>query len=322
MKVAVLAAPERIELVDRPKPSCGPAEVLVRMAGLGLCGTDLAVYHGSRTPPAWPWVMGHEGVGEIVAAGSEVTDRRAGQRVAIEPNYCCRRCAVCRAGFTSACPNRVAVGLNHPGLLAEFVAVPAEFCWPARDVAWEDLVCAEPLTVATAAIRRSGITAGSRCLVVGAGAQGLFCCLALLAMGAYPAVLEPDPARRALALTLGAADAEGATGEFDYLLEASGVPDALSAAARRLAPGGTATLIGMSPHPLTIPTSEVVYRQLTLRGSLIYDHPTDFADTIAALERGRLRPSRVLAGRFGFDSAADAFAAARTVPGKSWISLT
>src|SRR5919198_3898440 len=235
MRAAALVRPERIEIIEVSEPACGPEDVVVRMLGVGLCGSDLAVHSGSREVPSLPWVLGHEGVGEIVAVGSAVRERRVGQRVAIEPNYCCLSCSACRTGFTSACPNRVIVGINTPGLIAERVGVPAEFTFPvAEHVALDDLVCAEPLTVARAAIRRSGIGAGDSCLVVGAGSQGLFLCAALAALGIKPQVLEPHEGRRELASTLGAAGDDG--GEVDVVFETSGVPEALPPALERLAP--------------------------------------------------------------------------------------
>jgi alcohol dehydrogenase/L-iditol 2-dehydrogenase len=336
MRAVALLRPEVVELVDVPEPDCGPEQVLVRMLGVGLCGSDLGVYAGKRPVPSTPWVLGHEGVGEIVAVGDRVHDRRVGQRVAIEPNYCCFACAACRAGFTSACPNRVIVGMNTPGLIAERVAVPAAFTFPvAGHVTLDDLVCAEPLTVARAAIRRSGIGSGDSCLVVGAGSQGLFLCAALIALGVKPHVVEPHAGRRSLAESLGAVPTHpaGSAGSHPpraadesavvhYVFETSGVPAALAPALERLAPGGTAVLIGISNQPLDVPMSTLVYRQLTLVGSLIYDHPSDFAGTVSTLERGDVAPHRVLQAAFPLTDAAAAFASVPSVAGKTWIDLT
>ncbi len=133
MQALALVSPGRVEIVERPMPEPAASEVLVRMTGVGICGSDLSVFDGHREVPGAPWVMGHEGTGVIVAVGSEVTGRRIGQRVVIEPNYCCFTCANCRAGFTSGCENRVIVGINFPGLLAEYVAVPGPFAWPVPD---------------------------------------------------------------------------------------------------------------------------------------------------------------------------------------------
>jgi len=320
VKAAALVRPGEIEIVDVPEPDIRPDEVLVRITGVGLCGSDLGVYAGTRPVPRTPWVLGHEGVGEIVAVGRDVRDRRPGQRVAVEPNYCCLRCPACLAGFTSACPNRVIVGMNTPGLIAERVAVPAEFAFPVADhVRIDDLVGAEPLTVARAAIRRAGIGSGDSCLVVGAGSQGLFLCAALLALGVVPEVAEPHEGRRELAHSLGAKPA--GPDAVAFVFETSGVPAALPPAIERLAPGGTAVLIGMNRQSLDLSSWTIVYRQLRIVGSLIYDHPGDFAGTVEVLERGDVAPHRVLQAEFPFEKAAEAFESVRSVPGKVWIRV-
>ena len=155
---------------DWPEPQPGSGQVVVQVRGVGICGSDLALLGGHRPPPALPWVPGHESTGEIVGAGPGADAGRIGQRVIIEPNFPCLSCPACRAGRSSACPHRVAIGFNAPGVLAERIAVPAEFAWPVPEE-WSDAdaVCAEPFTVARAAIRRSGVRPGSRCLVIGAG---------------------------------------------------------------------------------------------------------------------------------------------------------
>lgn len=321
MRAAALTTPEHIGIIDVPEPSCGPQDVLVRMLGVGLCGTDTAVVRGSRPVPRLPWVLGHEGVGEIVSVGECVQHRRAGQRVAIEPNYHCRRCEQCQKGLTSACRARAAVGITEPGVLAEHVAVPATFAHPvAEEVSLADLVCIEPLTVARAAVRRAAVTCEERCLVVGAGSQGLFVCLSLLEADVTPLVQEPHAGRRDLALSLGAVPAQPDQ-EVDHVFETSGAPGALEQASETVVPGGQAVLVGMHPAPLTLTPHTIVSRQLRITGSLIYDHPRDFTDTIERVQQGTLAPRQVLQGQFAFDTAAEAFAAVPTTPGKCWITL-
>ncbi|MEU0425243.1 alcohol dehydrogenase catalytic domain-containing protein [Streptomyces canus] len=320
MKAAVLTAPGRIETVDNwAEPVCGPHDVIVEMAGVGLCGTDLAVFHGNRLTPGTPWVMGHEGHGRIAAVGSDVRDRQVGQSVVIEPNYACLKCADCLTGLTSACPHRAIVGLNVPGVLAERVALPAHFAHPVPDgLTGADLAATEPYTVARAAVRRSGVTAADRCLVVGAGAQGLLTCLILARLGIEPVVTEPHPQRLARAERLGATPDDGRTG-FTYVFETSGHAPALRPAVDRADPGATVVLVGLNPHPLPLTTDDVVRRQLVLRGSMIYDHPGDFAAATAELPE--VRPGVVIEARFPLDQTQKAFAGAGERAGKTWISI-
>lgn len=304
---------------DWPAPSPGPGQVVVRVRGVGICGSDLALLSGARRPPSHPWVPGHEAYGVVVEAAPDVGRERVGQRVVIEPNYPCLRCAACRAGLTSRCPDRAIVGFTVPGALAELVAVPAAFAWPVpADWTDADAVCAEPFAVALAAARRSEVKPGTRCLVVGAGAQGTLLTVALLAQGVVPHVLEPDEGRRRFAVSLGGKAAAAGDGGFDTVFETSGAEAAIGEAVTRAAPGASVTLIGLSKPGVRVDTGLVVRRQLALRGSLIYDHPGDFAAMLAA---GPVGPGRVLRARYPLAEAERAFREAPRTAGKTWISL-
>jgi len=306
---------------DWPEPEAGPGEVTVQVHGVGICGSDLALLDGRRRPPALPWVPGHETLGEIVSTGPGVDPGRVGERVVIEPNLPCFGCPACATGRTSACDRRVILGFTAPGTLAERVAVQSRFAWTVPDDwADDDAVCAEPLAVAQAAIRRAGDVPRGRWLVIGAGSQGALLCLALAAHGVPPYVLEPHPGRLELATGLGATAAAAHDVGFDLVFETSGTPAAFTEAVRRTTAGGTIMLIGMSGGPLSLTTQAVVTRQLTIRGSLIYDHPADFAATLRSPIRD-LRPGRVLRACYPLADAADAFGAAREVPGKTWIQV-
>ena len=195
MRAVALVAPGQVEIVDDwPEPDPGPGEVVVRIRGVGLCGSDLSIYDGTRQVPGMPWVFGHEGGGDIVAVGTGVADREVGQRVVIEPNFADGSCAACLAGHTSACDNRQILAITRTGILAERVAVPAGYTWPVSSD-WPDvaLACVEPLVVAHTAVRRAGVPVGADCLVIGAGSQGQLVCQSLMAAGAQPYVMEPHP---------------------------------------------------------------------------------------------------------------------------------
>ena len=324
MKAIVYTAPQQVMLVDDwPEPECGPTDVVVRMRAVGLCGSDLTVYDGHREVPSSPWVMGHEGGGDIVAVGSDVDGRHVGQRVIIEPNFPCLQCPACRSGVTSGCTTRVILGINHPGILAERVALPAQFTWPVVD-GWPDevLACFEPLAVARSAVRRSGVGPGQPALVVGAGSQGIFVAMALLAVGAVPYITDPHDGRVALAEKLGARRADPSDDTYPYVFETAGPPAAFATAMRSVASTGTVTLIGLSHEPVQLLTSDVVRRGLTIVGSIIYDHPRDFADTLEAVSVTDIRPERAVQTGTPPEYAESAFAEARSTAGKSWIDLT
>jgi threonine dehydrogenase-like Zn-dependent dehydrogenase len=240
----------------------------------------------------------------------------------IEPNYPCGRCPVCQAGRTSTCPNRVIVGINAPGLLRERVAVPAPFAWPAPDgVSDEDLVCTEPLAVARSAVRTSSASSGDRCLVIGAGSQGLLLCQLLLALGAEVAVIEPHRGRRQLAREIGATTPESVSVPHPLVFETSGSRDGIHSSVELVEPGGTVVMIGIPHTDIPISIASVVRQQVRVIGSLIYDHPTDFRETLALLADHTVRPSAILSPPSDFVAVSDALAGAANVAGKSWISF-
>ncbi|KAE8765924.1 zinc-dependent alcohol dehydrogenase [Georgenia thermotolerans] len=322
MRAVVLTEPGRVEVVEGwPDPQCGPDDVVVEMRGVGLCGTDLAMVDGKAAPPQFPWVIGHEGGGVIAAVGERVTDRKVGDRVVIEPNFGCGTCAVCAAGHTSRCDARLSAGFNVPGLLSELVAVPAEYTWVVPEsISDVQLACLEPLAVAHHAVLRSGVRAGQECLVIGAGSVGQLISQCVLAVGGVPVVTDPHPGRLEVATSLGARVEEGPrAGRYPHVFETSGVgavwPGALEAAAR----GGVITLIGFMRDTVELTPVELVRRQITVRGHLIYDHPADFAATIETVAEGRLVPEQAVQATFAAEDAVAAFAAVRQVPGKTWI---
>ncbi|OLT14182.1 L-iditol 2-dehydrogenase [Actinomadura sp. CNU-125] len=325
MRAIVLTEPGRAEVVDsRAEPEPGRHDVVVEMTAVGLCGSDLGVHDGTRPTPALPWVLGHEGGGRIVAVGPDVTDRRVGQQVVIEPNYCCFACPPCLRGMTSGCERRLSPGITVPGVLAERVAVPARFAWPLPSpVDTGILACIEPYAVARSAVRRAGVGPGTACLVVGAGSQGLFTCLSLLEAGARVFVTDSRPDRVAFAERIGARPVRpGDERAFPFVFDTAGVPASWETSARRVSTGGTVMVIGMSSEPVGLSTMELTRRQLQVRGSLIYDHPDDFAGTVAAVADAASRLAGVLRPGVPPDRAERAFADARTAPGKSWIDLS
>jgi 2-desacetyl-2-hydroxyethyl bacteriochlorophyllide A dehydrogenase len=324
VRAVALVAPGQVRLVDDwPEPECGPQDVVVQIRAVGLCGSDLSVFDGKRAVPGMPWVFGHEGGGDIVEIGSEVRNRQVGERVLIEPNFADGDCPACRSGHSSACPNRQILAINRTGILAERVAVPAEFTWPISSD-WPDvaLACFEPLAVAYTAVRRANVPPGTDCLVIGAGSQGQLVCQSLLAGGAQPYVMEPHAGRMDLALKFGAKRAEDYDGDqYPFVFETAGVPAVWEPALAGVARAGKLVLIGFHNKPVQFVPLDLVQRQITIVGQLIYDHPQDFAATLEAVNSGALAPEQTVQAGFPVEETAEALASVREIPGKAWINL-
>ena len=219
------------------------------------------------------------------------------------------------------CQDRRSLGMNIPGLLRERVAIPAQFAWTAPDgLTEQDLVCVEPMTVVLHAARLSKVMAGTRCLIVGAGSQGLLLLLVLLAIGADVAVVEPHDGRLKIARSLGARPAAPLS-VYEAVFETSGSVGGTQQALRSLDVGGTLVLIGIPHDDVPLSTASIVRGHSTVMGSIIYDHPGDFSETLAFIADNALSPSAILRRTFSFDDAQAALSSAVSVPGKSWIKF-
>lgn len=305
-----------------PEPSPRPDQLLVRVLAVGLCGTDVTLASGRRGVPFKPWVLGHEAVGQVLAVGADVVGWHPNDIAVLEPNLPCLTCPTCRRGFTSACAQRGSAGVKtQPGFMAERVAQPAEFAFKApAGVPLEALVCTEPMAVARAAVRRSGIAPGASALIIGAGAQGLFAAQLLVASGVTPAITDVRADRIELATQHGAVDAASDQRTYDYVFDAAGAPLALKSVLARLNAGARIMCVGESHEPMAISTQELVQAQLTLTGSFIYDHPGDFEATLNDIASGRVHPEAVLAEPFDLADSVS-WLMQPSGAGKAWVDL-
>jgi len=323
MKAALLVRPGEVVVDEIPEPELGPNDVSIAVGGVGLCGSDLSVFSGKWDAPSYPWVMGHEAFGTVEAAGENVPESRLGQTVVVEPNIACLACEQCQRGRTSACVARHSVGMNRPGALAQRLVVPSRFAWPIAGAASEDLVCVEPTTVVTAALRRLGAPLPESALVVGVGAQGLLMSVALLERGVIVHGYDVNPDRVVFAGGLGVQPAvvneDGP--RFDLVVDTVGSPASVEVAIRGLEVGGTLLFLGLDDRPFQLTAQSVVRRQMVLQGSLTYDHPTDFEMSVGLISGG-FHPGRIVSDGYPLDDAQLAFERSGSAVGKTWIRVS
>lgn len=324
MRAAVLAAPRQISLVDAwPEPVCGARDVIVAISAVAICGTDLAYVHGSRDIVDGGLIVGHEAIGVIVSVGADIDSARIGERVAIEPNYPCTRCRPCLSSLPALCTERRSPVVTEQGFLAARVAVPAAFAWalPAH-VSDEDAVCIEPLAVALAAVRRAGdLSARERIAIAGAGSIGRILTDALSRRGIVPAIFDLSEERVRAAVQLGARPVE--EGErFDLMFETTGSGAGAAAALELVDPAGLFVAIGVGETPIAVDTKVLVRRGITITGSMIYDHPHDYAAVIDTVARGEAHPGAVLDAAFDWEHSQEALQGAASRTGKTWIRVS
>ena len=330
MRVAVLNGPGDVEVVDRPTPTPGADEVLVRVLAVGVCGSDTHYFdHGriGRFVVESPLVLGHEASGVIEAVGRNVDDARVGQRVSIEPGVPCRACEQCLSGRYNLCPD-MQFHATPPvdGSLAEHVTIHHAFAHAVPEsVSDEAAALLEPLSVGVWACRKGAVGPGSRVLVTGAGPIGLVCVQVARACGASEIVVaDLNEQRLSVARELGATRTissghqsitDGYAGQPtpEVLLECSGHPGATGDGIRALAPAGHAVLIGMGGDELPLPLSVVQERELLITGTFRYAGTWPTAIALAA--SGQVDLERLVTGRFALADTAAALTAARDTPG-------
>ena len=306
-------------------PTPGRHEVLVRIASVGVCGSDVHYYEHGRVGSfvvTDPLVLGHEAAGVVEAVGESVTRLAPGDRVSLEPGVPDLTCGQCRAGRYNLCEDmRFHATPPYDGSFAEYVVHPELFSHRVPDSLSDDAAALlEPLSVAIWACRKGGVSAGSRVLVTGVGPVGLLVVQVARALGAAEvSVSDVNAQRMALAVSLGAtgmADpAEGgarARSGVDVLIDCSGNPAAVRAGIDRVAPAGHVVLVGMGDDEYPMPMSTVQERELVVTGTFRYAHTWPTAIALAA--SGAVALDRLVTSHHGIEQVSDALSAARRDP--------
>ena len=285
MKALVKVRPEpglRIEGV--PIPAVGRDDVLIRVLRTGVCGTDLHIYEWDGWAQAnvpVPLVIGHEFVGEVVAAGPDVDDLHSGDLVSGEGHLVCGRCRNCMAGRRVQCARTKGIGVNHPGAFAEFIAMPATNVWRhPPDIDLDVAAIFDPFGNAVHATLTFPIL-GEDVLITGAGPIGLMAAIVARHAGARHVVItDVSPYRLDLARRIGvtlAADAAATTLQdamgqlemmegFDVGLEMSGKPGALRDMLAAMTHGGKIAVLGLPTEQFGIDWAHLVLNMITIKG--------------------------------------------------------
>jgi L-iditol 2-dehydrogenase len=310
-----------LEAVPYPKP--GPRNVVVRMATVGICGSDVHYFaHGKCGPfeVKGPLVLGHESSGVIEEVGEGVTNLKVGDRVAIEPGVPCRYCNFCRSGKYNLCPD-VQFLATPPvnGSLTRYMEHAADFCYKLPDnVSLDEGALLEPLSVAVHACTRSHVGPGTGVLITGAGPIGLVCLLVARACGATTIVVtDVKEDRLELAKKLGATAAYRADdpnvvqnvrkhAPLNVSMECSGAEPAIALAIRGTDRGGKLVSIGRSAkNNLSIPLFEAADNEIDIIGSFRY-HDC-YPKALALVASGAVNVKPLITHRFPLAKSKDAF---------------
>lgn len=276
----------------------GPDDVVIDVAYVGVCGTDLHIVHGSMDARVQrPLVFGHEMSGVVRAVGSEVTAWAPGDRATVMPLVWDDTCPGCRSGNQHICQNLEFIGIDSPGALQQSWTVPAATLVPLPEfLSLRTAALIEPVAVAVHDVRRSELRAGDHAVIIGGGPIGVLIASVARQAGAYIAVIELDPGRRAVIEGLGfttvdptavdpAAWVEEWTGGAgaDVVFEVSGAAAAVRTATTLAKVRGTIVVVAIHPTPRELDLQRVFWRELRILGARVYQR-IDFERAIELLD--------------------------------------
>jgi len=323
MVAAVLTAPRRFALQERPTPAPGRGEAMVRTAATAVCHTDLSIYTGHHPGVRYPVVMGHESTGVVESLGTDASRVKVGQRVIIDPIITCGTCDSCERGRPNLCRNAGLFGREVEGSLADCIVLSERYLHPLPDhLSLEAATLIETLATVRHGQERVGISPGDAVAVLGQGATGLLHTQLAKLSGASPLIAVSRSAwKLEMARRWGASHVVTAAGQdavdrvlglthgagADVVIESTGVASLIRPAIDMLRPGGKLLVYGIGHDAVEgLTTFPFYFKELTLYGSRGLT-AADFAPSIRLAATGAIDLEGFVTARYPLPSVASAF---------------
>lgn len=325
MKAAIFRGahqPLTIEEVPTPQPQSG--EVLIKVAGCGVCHTDLHYLdHDVPTFKKPPLILGHESSGTVAGLGAGVKQFKEGDRVLLPAVYGCGHCRMCRTGRENICESMMMFGNNVDGGYAEYVLAPAKdtIPLPAEIPLIEGAIIADATTTPYhAVVNRGRVQPGDQVAVFGCGGIGLNVVQIAAAMNGQVVAVDVIDSKLEWAKKLGATATLNAKnvervdkeirkltkGGADVAFEAIGNPVTQEQAFSCIRPGGRLVMVGYSEKPMTLESGRVMYRELEIIGSLGC-RPVDYPRVLEMARLGKIKVAELVTARFPLEEINVAF---------------
>jgi len=316
MKQEVMTAPGKIEFRDIPIPKLGENDVLIKMMRIGVCGSDIHVYHGKHPYTDYPITQGHEVSGKIEKIGSNVKNLKTGDKVTILPQEVCNQCYSCTHGRNHICDNLKVMGFQTTGAGSEFFAIDTEKVIKLpENMTYEQGAMIEPCAVAVHAVSRGGDISGFNLLVLGAGPIGNLVGQAAKALGAKAVMItDLSDFRLGIAKAVGIdftinptkqnmteeiLDAFGPD-KADLIIECVGANETIDVAIENARKGSAIILVGVFGDKPTVDLGFVQDRELRLIGTLMYQ-TNDYIKAIELVDNKKMILEPLMTMHFPFE---------------------
>jgi len=318
MQQAVMTQPGKIEFHEVPRPDPGPNHVVIQVRRIGVCGSDIHVYHGVHPYTGYPVVQGHEVSGVISAIGEQVSGFNVGDKVVFMPQVTCGECYPCRHGLYHICDHLKVMGFQTGGAAQEYFPVLADMVLKLPEsISLDQAAMIEPVSVAVHALTR-GVSqlenlSGQKVLVLGAGTIGSLVGQVALACGATVLITDVSDYKLQKARQCGfthtanprrddlgpAILASFGPDKADLILECVGVPDTITQAVSLARKGSTIVVVGVFGKKPEVDLGLVQDRELSLVGTLMYQK-RDYEKAIQLVAQGALRLNPMITHHFPF----------------------
>jgi len=322
MRQAVMTKPGAIELRDVKAPIPGPGQVLLRIHRIGVCGSDLHVYHGKHPFTPYPVVQGHEFSAVVDAVGAGVKNVRVGSKVTATPQEVCGKCRPCLQGRYNVCEELKVRGFQAPGVAQDWFVTEADKIVPLPDKLTHDQgAFVEPVSVAVHSTGRAGDLAGRNVVVAGAGPIGNLAAQACKIRGAKRVLItDISDYRLNVARAVGIDVVSNVRQEtledavkrafgndgFDVAMDAAGVESSLSGLVSRIDKGGRIVILAVFSKPPAVDMSVLCEHELTVCGTMMYRHE-DYDQAVSWIADGSIKLAPLMSKHFPFEQYLDAY---------------
>jgi len=296
-------------------PQAAPGQALLRIRRIGVCGSDIHVYHGTHPFTSYPVTQGHEISGEVVALGEGVTGLTIGQKVTIEPQVVCGKCYPCRHGKYNLCEELKVMGFQTTGTASEYFAVDAAKITPLPgDMDFDEGAMLEPLAVAVHAVRRMDDVRGLKIAVLGAGPIGNLVAQVAKGLGAESVMItDVSDIRLAKAKECGVEFAVNTRSEnfgeamvrcfgpdkADVIYDCAGNNVTMGQAIQYARKGSTIILVAVFAGMASVDLAVLNDHELDLNTTMMYRHE-DYVEAIRLVNEGKVALRPLISKHFPF----------------------
>ena len=318
----VMTAPGQIEFREVPTPEPAPGEALIKIMKIGVCGSDIHVYHGEHPFTSYPITQGHEVSGLVEKLGEGVTGLTVGQKVTIQPQVVCGECYPCRHGKYNLCEKLKVMGFQTTGVASHYFAVDAKKVTPLPEgMGLVDGAMIEPLAVAVQAVRRAGDVPGQDICVLGAGPIGILVAQAAKGMGARRVMVTDVSSLRLDKAKECGADfcintkekdfGEALTECFgpdkaDVIYDCAGNNITMGQAIAHARKGSTIILVAVFAGMATVDLAVLNDHELDLNTSMMY-RTEDYDTAIELVNQGKVQLTPLISKHFAFKDYLEAY---------------